>query len=123
MDGRLLEQRRRELSMPVSVLAARSGVPPSTVKRILARGLPKAAFGSVDAVARALGMNVGLTATSESLAFQEQQARAKAERMVSMVQGSSALESQAVGETDRETMVLRTVHELVAGPKRRLWAM
>jgi len=122
MNGKLLEQRRRELAMPISALSARSGVPETTVKRILGDGLQKAAFANVDAVAKTLGMSLKSEAVLEGLSFQEEQARKKAERIMALVQGSSALESQAVGEADLEAMIQRTVHELMAGSQRKLWA-
>jgi hypothetical protein len=39
-----------------------------------------------------------------------------------MVQGTSGLEAQAVDREALEQMIRRTTHELLAGPKRRLWA-
>jgi hypothetical protein len=123
MNPLSLEQRRRELGMPLAALSVRSGVPKSTVKRILGDGQRQAALGNVEAVARALGMSLNFEPILDSVAFQEREARRKAEGIMSVVHGSSALETQAVDRADLETMVQRTVHELVAGPKRRLWAI
>ncbi|HLA85085.1 MAG TPA: helix-turn-helix domain-containing protein [Thermoguttaceae bacterium] len=122
MNGNLLEQRRRELGMSVAILAARSGVSKTSVKRILGGGLDKAAFAKVAAIAAALGMNLTAVPVLDSLAFQEEEARKKAERIMAVVQSSSALESQAVPEADYRAMFQRTVHELMAGPRRRLLA-
>jgi len=38
-----------------------------------------------------------------------------------MVQGTSALESQAVDSETYRQMVRQTMHELMAGSRRRLW--
>ncbi|MBN1912656.1 MAG: hypothetical protein JW818_23240 [Pirellulales bacterium] len=108
--------------MPISALSARSGVPKTTVKRILGDGFQKAAFANVDAVAKTLGMSLKFEPILDVLRFEEQQARKKAERIVALVHGSSALESQAAGKEDLEAMLDRTVHELMAGSERKLWA-
>ena len=39
-----------------------------------------------------------------------------------MVQATSALEGQAVGEQAYQAMVERTYHELLAGSNHRLWS-
>ncbi len=52
----------------------------------------------------------------------EQQARKKAERLVGMVQGTSALEAQAVSSRHIGQMIKKTIQELLAGSRRRLWA-
>ena len=108
--------------MPISVLSSRSGVPETTVKRILKEGPRKATLVNVDAIAEALGMSMKFEPVLDSLAFQQQQAQKKARRIAALVQGSSTLEEQAVGNEDVEIMVQRTVHELMAASKRKLWA-
>ena len=108
--------------MSVPALAARSGVSESTVKRILNGDRGAVAFGRVSAVARALGVDVRLETATDAVTLQETQAETKARRIIELVQGSSGLEAQAVGPSDREQMLRRTVHELMAGSRRRLWA-
>jgi hypothetical protein len=49
------------------------------------------------------------------------QARAKAEEVARLVQGTSALESQAVDADAYRRLVERSYHELMAGSRRRLW--
>lgn len=107
--------------MGFAALAERSGVPEPTVKRILGGGLASASFGSVVAIAEALGLAVGVVETS-SEEFCRRRAREKARRIARLVQGTSALESQAIDEREYERLVERSFHELMAGPKRRLWA-
>lgn len=114
-----LEARRRALGMSQRVLARRCGVSQATVQRVLA-GSPDAALANVEAIARALGMHLGLVGQSES-AFRTDQARAKAQWLVRSVQGTSGLEAQAVSPDVLDAMVEQTVHELLAGPARRLW--
>ena len=119
--GRLLDRARRELGMTYPVLAERSGVPVPTLKRMLGGGLGKTSFETVAAVAEALGVPLGAK-PMDADAFRECVAREKARRLVSMVQGTSALEAQGLEAERLESMVERTAHELLAGPPRRLWA-
>lgn len=116
-----LKLRREALGMSHATVAARSGVSEPTVKRILGGQLAEASFANVVAIAEALGMTVGLGETdAEELC--RQQARRKAERIARLVQGTSALESQAVDQTAYGRLVERSFHELMAGSRRRLWA-
>jgi transcriptional regulator with XRE-family HTH domain len=122
MAANILDQRRRELGITIPALAVRSGVTESTVKRILNQGMENASFGKVCAVAEALGVQLRLEPTVDAVSFQEREATYKAKRIIEMVQGSSSLEEQGVSGEDCDQMLRRTVHELMAGPKRRLWA-
>ena len=118
----VLARRRRELGLSYRALAERSGLSLLTVRRILAGGQQSASLSSVLAIARVLGLRLSFSADSDAGQFLEQQAREKAERLVAMVHASCALEGQGLDEDTREQMVRRTVHELLAGSKRRLWA-
>jgi hypothetical protein len=66
-------------------------------------------------------MDFELRDTFDDQTFAERQAEAKAKLIVRMVQGTSALESQAVDSDTFQQMVKQTVHELMAGPRRKLW--
>ena len=50
------------------------------------------------------------------------QARRKADALVGLVQGTSALEAQAVGAASLRRMRKRVMRELLEGPPGRLWA-
>lgn len=113
--------------MTFAALAVRSGVSEPTVKRMLggrvdaAGGGGGASFAHVAAVAEALGMPL----TAEPVDADDMRlaaAREKAERIARLVQGTSALEAQAVDEAEYRRLVERSVHELLAGPPRRLWS-
>jgi transcriptional regulator with XRE-family HTH domain len=126
-----LDSRRRELGMPYSALAERSGVSQPVIQRLLCGKLQAPRFHSVVAIAQALGLHGlriledGSIEFDSSLSAQDlrkQQARNKARRLVGMVQGTSALEGQAVGEAAYQAMVERTYHELLAGSNHRLWS-
>jgi len=106
--------------MPIDVLAERAGISASTVKRILG-GKTQVAFASVLACAGALGMGDLSNGQSVSL-MRQRQAEAKAEKLVAMVQGTSSLEGQAIGDSAVRNMIERTVVELLKGSSAALWA-
>ena len=116
-----LRRRWRDLKMPHGELALRCGVSVSTLKRALG-GETAVNFSTVSAIARALGVQLGVTIAEDVADMRQRQAAAKARSLVAIVQGTSALEGQAVGASDIELMEQRTAAELLAGPARRLWA-
>jgi transcriptional regulator with XRE-family HTH domain len=117
-----LERRRKALRMSRPLLALRSGVSLPTVQRILRSGAEHARYANLVAVARALGMELAIRSASDPHTFAERAAQAKAEAIARMIQGTSALESQAVDADTYQQLVKQTVHELMAGPRRKLWA-
>ena len=118
-----IEQRRRQSGVTYQALAERSGVSLPTVRRILVGDQQSASVSTVLAIARVLGVRLSFDAESDVDTLLERQARQKAERLVGMVHGSSALEGQGLDEDTRERMVRQTVHELLAGSMRKLWAL
>ncbi|MAD80331.1 MAG: hypothetical protein CMJ50_05730 [Planctomycetaceae bacterium] len=115
-----LNVRRRRLGMSAETLAQRSGLSRQTVHRVLSGG--SASFQNVIAIAGVLGMSHSFLATKSVQDIREQQAEAKAQELVGMVQATCGLESQAVDQEHIDEMVRQTVHELLAGPNRKLWA-
>ncbi len=102
-------------------LAERSGVSEPTAKRILGGHAASASYASVAAIAEALGMPLRSEAIDPD-EFRERVALEKARHLARMVQGTSALEAQAVPPAEFRRLVARSVHELLAGPPRRLWS-
>jgi transcriptional regulator with XRE-family HTH domain len=117
-----LEVRRKKLGMTHAVLAAKSGVSTRTVVRVLSGQHPCVSLQSVVAICRTLGLNVSMQERVGIDELLERQAKEKATRIVRMVQGTSALEGQAVSREERERMRRRTVRELLAGSRRNLWS-
>ena len=117
-----LNQRCQELGMTFEALSKRSEVPVSTLKAIFKKGVEHATFANVAAIADALGVDIEFTNEVDSYELLHQQAVKKARELVGMVQGTSGLESQAVGQNQIETMVAQLVHQLMAGSRRKLWA-
>jgi transcriptional regulator with XRE-family HTH domain len=116
-----IERKRKALKISRRLLARRSGVSLPTINRILGGGLEHTTFGNLRSTARALGMDFEIKNIIGEQDFAEQQATANAEIIMRMVQGTSALESQAVDNDTRNQMVRQTVHELMAGSRRKLW--
>ncbi len=117
-----LENRRRELGLSQSALADRSGVSLPTVQRILSGHSPAASFDNTLAIADVLGMQLDAVPMIPAHELLKKQALKKAERLVRMVQGTSALEAQGVSARHIGQMIKKTVQELLAGSRRRLWA-
>lgn len=117
-----LEIRRRELGLSQSALAVRSGISLPTVQRILSGHGPAASFKNTLAISQVLGMQLDAVPVIPTKELLKQQAHKKAERLVRMVQGTSALEAQGVSANRIDQMVKKTVQELLAGSRRRLWA-
>ena len=116
-----LQTRRKMLGIGFQSLALRSGVSIPTVKRIFGGQIAAASFGNIAAIAEALGLSFELGESSVD-ALCRQQARKKAMQVARLVQGTSALESQAVGKDTYKRMVEKSFREILAGPKRKLWA-
>ena len=116
------------LAMEYPALAGRSGVSVAALKRIVSGEQQNPSIGTLRAIAEALGVEIrighGVEVVEQSSAaqFKESAARRKAEMIVRLVQGTSALEAQAVGPEARRDMVTKTVHELMTSSPRRLWA-
>jgi len=117
-----LQIRRKMLGIGFQSLASRSGVSIPTVKRIFGGQIAAASFGNIAAIAEALGLSFELGESSVD-ALCRQQARKKAMQVARLVQGTSALESQAVGKDTYKRMVEKSFREILAGPKRKLWAL
>ena len=116
-----LQNRRKMLGIGFQSLASRSGVSIPTVKRIFGGQIAAASFGNIAAIAEALGLSFELGESSVD-ALCRQQARKKAMQVARLVQGTSALESQAVGKDTYKRIVEKSFREILAGPKRKLWA-
>ncbi len=117
-----LNKRRRQLRMSYAALAKRSGVSLPTVVRTLVGHNPQVSFANVFAIAKALAMEVKVEPNEAAHIVREQQAQEKARKLVGMVQGTSALEAQAVDEGTLDEMTRQTMHELLAGSGRKLWS-
>ncbi|MHC4849704.1 MAG: helix-turn-helix domain-containing protein [Planctomycetota bacterium] len=122
-----LESRRLRLGMSKVDLARRADVSLPTVRRLLSGHERRARTDIVAAIAAALGVEVRLSGSSyvhelsNVSAFRRKQAHAKAKRLVRLVQGTMALESEAVGDDVLDELEEQNVHALLAGPARRLW--
>lgn len=117
-----LETRRRELGISQAALAERCGVSLPTVHRILSGHSSAASVENILAITEVLGMELEAVPRLDAETILEQQARRKAEKLVGMVQGTCALEAQGVSTRHMAQMKKKTVEELLAGSRRRLWA-
>jgi len=120
--SRRLNERREKLGISCAVLAKRAGVSLRSVQRILSGEESNPGFSTVTSLARELGVGVRLNDEADVRTIRRRQAERKAERILAIVQGSSALESQAMGRKTIREMREKTINELLAGSPRKLWA-
>jgi len=124
---RQLDHRRARLGMTKSAVAQRANVSLPTVRRILAGEVANPTVPNLHAIARALGIVVRLGDTiaieepQPAEEYRRMQALEKARRLVRMVQGTMALEGQAVDGPAVDQMIEQTMCKLLAS-KRRLWS-
>lgn len=116
-----LVRRQKALGMSYPTLSETTGIPVSTLKRVLAEGSTNASLENILAIAHAMGCSL-MVEEADIDAVREEQALKKARRLVALVQGTSALEGQGLSEEQIERMIEQTVHELLAGSSRKLWA-
>ena len=116
-----LNRRRQELGLSCSVLARRAGVSLRTVQRVIAGKGPSPEFATVMVLAQSMGMTLRFDAMDAD-AMRRRQAQEKAHRLASSLQATSALEAQGLPKEALRELKERTVHELLAGSRRRLWA-
>jgi transcriptional regulator with XRE-family HTH domain len=122
-----LERRRRDLGMTWDALAARSRVSRATLCRLLKERQTAASFETVISVAEALGVAVqfdGAALRAEPIGvetFLKRRVEHLARKLVGMVQGTMALESQALGKRELAKLVKKVSDDLLSGSKSRLW--
>jgi transcriptional regulator with XRE-family HTH domain len=117
-----LNQRRERLGISCSVLAKRAGVSLRSVQRILSGEELNPGFSTVATLARELGVGVRFDEEVDVRTIRRRQAERKAERILAIVQGSSALESQGLSRETLRDLREKTINELLAGSDRKLWA-
>jgi transcriptional regulator with XRE-family HTH domain len=123
-----LSRRRKALRMSFPALSDRTGVSVPALKQIFSGHRDNPTLQTIQAIATALGVEIRINEQLEivdqstAFDFRKRAAEEKAERLVRLVQGTSALESQAVDPTDLRAMVKQTVYDLMAGPSKRIWA-
>ena len=117
-----LDERRRELGLSYELLSKRCGVSRPTLQRILSGRHVAASFANIVAIAESLGLALRFDSRVDTPDLKREQAERKAKKLVALVQGTSALEGQAVDQKQVKSMVEQTTHELLAGSKRRLWS-
>lgn len=125
-----LERRREDLGISYPALSERAGVSVPTLKRLFSGKAENPTLRSLQAVCSVLGVELRIGGKAK-VVFKEKEsvekvrkvvATAKARQIVKLVQGTSALESQAVSASNARDMVSRTIRELLTGPPRNLWA-
>jgi transcriptional regulator with XRE-family HTH domain len=120
--SRRLNERREKLGISCSILAKRTGVSLRSIQRILSGEEPNPGFATVASLAHELGVGVRFDEELNVRTIRRRQAERKAERILAIVQGSSALEAQAMTRETIRNLREKTINELLAGSDRKLWA-
>lgn len=117
----LFNQRREELGLSCALLAKRANVSLRTVQRILSGREPNPGFLTILTLAEILGLTIRFDHSSAQ-EIRQRQAERKADQVIALVQGTSALEAQAVTPQALRGLRRKCVHELLSGSNRKLWA-
>ena len=115
-----LQARRQKLDMPYQVLAQKCHLGMSTVQRVL-HGQTVARLDTIITIADALGFSLDLKPEANVNEIRMRQAREKARQLVSLSQGTAALEAQGVNDDAVKNMEEKFIHQFLAGSDRRLW--
>jgi hypothetical protein len=116
-----LNNQRRALKMPLHVLAKRAKLSRATVCRILQQKKTSASLESVMAIASVLGAEVEVRLEAPEKVV-EQKVQERAKKIVRMVQGTMALESQGITDPDHIDQLVETAaREIRAKPRKQLW--
>ena len=108
--------------MSCAAVAARAGLGLRTVQRALS-GKETPELHTLEAIAKALGASIKLRLEGQDVdVVKRQQAERKAARLVSITQGTSALEAQAVPGKTLARLRKQTAMKLLTGSPRKLWA-
>jgi len=108
--------------MPLDELSRRAGVSVSTVKRFLA-GKIYPRWDTALRISETLGVpGLDLPRAQPIYKMRQRQAAQKAKLLVGFVQGTMALEAQAVDLATKKSMQREAAVQLLAGPRSALWA-
>lgn len=117
-----LASRRKHLRMSFRAVAERSGLGLRTVQRVLSLEEPTARLDTVLQIADALSVELSPKEVGTAHRVRKREAAKKAVRLASMVQGTSALESQAIPKNDLREIKDEIATRLLSGSSRELWA-
>src|SRR5258708_3020487 len=117
-----LNRRRLSLGMSCAIVARRSGLSLRTVQRVLSGKEPDVGLATTLAIARVLGVAFEVSDEEEANDFRRRQAEQQAQKVIGLVQGTSALEAQALAAEELNSLRQHTVRDLLAGSNRKLWA-
>ncbi len=118
-----LEERRKQLGLSCAAVAHRAGLGLRTVQRALSADAIVPEFSTLNAIAQAMGASVEVELKGPDVEqLKEQQAQRKARQLVSLMQGTSALEAQGISKRDLARVTKQTARKLLAGSTRKLWA-
>jgi transcriptional regulator with XRE-family HTH domain len=118
---RQLDTQRRELRMTKHALSQRTGLGSRTVQRVLSgRDTGKTTLETILLIAAALEVRLE-PKTGSAYRARRKEAMRKASKLAAMVQGTSALEAQAISDGALREIRHEIADKLVSGSGRELW--
>ena len=116
----LLAHQKHQLGMSEAYIGKTAHVSQPTVHRILSGLHDRAAWNDIVAIGKVLGVSF-----SALVVPAEDQIEARAEKIAKSiarkVEATSQLEGQGLSDRGQERLSRQTVHELIAGPRGKLW--
>lgn len=116
-----LNLQKEHLGISHAVLAKRTDLSLITIKRILSGRGSSAHFGHVLSLAEVLGVDFQAHVMADAESLRRKQAERKAQKLIKLVRGNSALEGQGLSSVSYKRMFEKTVQELLSGPRKKLW--
>lgn len=116
-----LSLRRKDLDISYINLAKKSGVSLSTIKRFFTEDYKGVSLEHLLKIASVMGVYFSPSSFKEVSELRKEQARVKAEKLVSQIQATSALEAQGVDKKTLKSMKQDIVYKLLSGPSKDLW--
>ncbi len=113
--------KRERLGITYRDLSELSGVSVPTLNRMFLGETPSVQFDAIIAVAYVLKVDITAKTSVSAEKMRREQAERKAEYIMKLVKGNSALEGQGSSKSAYHEMKEKTVNELLA-KKKALWA-
>lgn len=118
-----LDSRRKEIGMSMKILSQRSALGMRTVQRALSGNEPNVTLNTVLSIADALKVELPMPREIVSAyRVRREQAERKATVLAATVQGTSALEAQAVPRKALLEIEEELADRLATGSRRQLWS-
>lgn len=116
-----LNRQKKQLGITNGYLAQKTGLSIPTVQRILANKDHSVELAGLLSIADILGIDITASVSRSAQDMLKEKANNKAEKLLQLVRGNSALEGNEIDLGTYQDLLQRTVDDLLKGSKRALW--